>query len=111
MNSVYGFKDDEYDDEGGEVDEMVQKDHEALNRFKRVVGEFKEETQINIIDLRSTLIINDTLKSENVIVAEVSLSARVTYYPLNGTDFTLIGLFDEIKKLNGNLFHLGRCTN
>jgi len=36
------------------------------------VGEFKEETENNIIDLRSTLIINDTLTSENVIVVEAS---------------------------------------
>jgi len=54
MNSVYGFKDDEYDDESEEVDETGQKDHKALNRLKRIVGKFKEETQ-NYIDLRSTL--------------------------------------------------------
>jgi len=72
MNSVYRSKDDEYDDEDGEVDERVQTDNRALNRLKCDVGEFKEETQNNIIDLRSTLIINAILKSENVIVAEVS---------------------------------------
>jgi len=38
MNSVDGFKDDEYDDEEREVDETVQK---ALNRLKRDVEEFK----------------------------------------------------------------------
>jgi len=38
MNSVYGFKDDEYDDEGEEVGETVKKDHRALNRLKRDVG-------------------------------------------------------------------------
>jgi len=37
MNSVYGFKDDDYDDEEGEVDETVQKYHRALNRLKRGV--------------------------------------------------------------------------
>jgi len=74
MNSVYGFKDDasSLDDEEGEVGETVLKDHKALNRLKRDVGEFKEEPENNIIDLRSTLIINDMLISENVIVAEVS---------------------------------------
>jgi len=35
MNSVYGFKDDEYDDEGDEVDKTVHRDHRALNRLKR----------------------------------------------------------------------------
>jgi len=64
MNSVYGLKDDEYDDKEGEVDETVQKDHKTLNRLKRDVGEFKEKTQNNIINLRSTLIINDILKGE-----------------------------------------------
>jgi len=38
MNSVYGFKDDEYNDEDGEVDETVHKDHKTLNRLKREVG-------------------------------------------------------------------------
>jgi len=72
---------------------------------------FKEETKNNIIDLRSTLIINDILKSENVIVVEVSIPAIITYYPLVGTDLVLFDLFDKIKKLNGNLFHFGKCTN
>jgi len=57
MNLVYGFKDDasSLDDEDGEVGETVQKYHRTLNRLKREVGEFKEETQNNIIDLRSTI--------------------------------------------------------
>jgi len=45
MNSVYGFKDDEYDNEEVEVDEKLQKDHKALNRLKRDVGEIMEETK------------------------------------------------------------------
>jgi len=110
MNSVDGFKDDEYDDEEGGVDETVQKDHKALNRLKRDVGEFKEKTQNNIIDLRSTLIINDILKSENVIVAEASKPAGRAYIPLEGIDIALFEAFDKIKKLNGNLFHFGKCT-
>jgi len=77
MNSVYGFKDDEYDDEWEEFDETAQKDHKALNRLKRDVGKFKEETQNNVIDLRSTLIINDMLMSENVIVAEASKPTEI----------------------------------
>jgi len=111
MNSVYGFKDDEYDDEDRKVDETVQKDHKALNRLKCDVGKFKEETQNNIIELRSTLMINDILKSESVIFDEVSQSVVITYYPLLATDLALFVVFDKIKKLNGNLFHLGKCTN
>jgi len=73
MNSVYGFKNDAPnldDDEGDQVNEAVQKYHRTLNRLKRDVERFKEETQNNIIDLRPTLIINDLLASENVIVVE-----------------------------------------
>jgi len=49
MKSFYGFKDDVLclDDEEGKVgDEAspVQKDHRTLNRLKREVWEFKEET-------------------------------------------------------------------
>jgi len=97
-NSVYGFKDDasSLDDEDGEVDDeasRAQKDHRALNRLKREVGEFEEETQNNIIDLRSTLIINDLLPSENVIVAEAS-----KWTPLNnvapGPITPLFNIFD-----------------
>jgi len=108
MNSVYGFKDDEYDDEGDEVNETVQKDHKALNRLKRDVGEFKEETQNNIIDLRSMLIINDTLMSEKVIVAEASDSTE--FYQDPGSNAALFKTFDKLKKLNGNVFHFGKCT-
>jgi len=43
MNSVYGFKDEEYDDEWEEVDETVQNDHKALNRLKRDVGDLKRK--------------------------------------------------------------------
>jgi len=77
MNSVYGFK----NDEKGEVDKTVQKD-KVLNRLKRDVGEFKEETKNNIIDLRSTLVINDILKSENVIVVEASKPTGISYIAL-----------------------------
>jgi len=106
INSVYGFKDDEYDDEDREVDETIQKAHKALNRLKRDVGGFKEETKNNVIDLRSTLIINDILKSENVIVAKVSKPTGRAYFP----SIALFEVFDKIKKLNGNLFHFGKCT-
>jgi len=106
MNSVYGFK----DDEDGGVDETVQKYHKILNRLKRDVGEFKEEIQNNIIDLRSTLIINDILKSENVIVAEESKSVGRAYFPHDDSSIALFEVFDKIKKLNGNLFHFGKCT-
>jgi len=110
MNSVYGFKDDEYDDEGDEVDETVQKYHKALNRLKRDVGEFKEETQINIIDLRSTLIIDDMLMSEDIIVVEASKPTGILYIA-PGINIALFDVFDKIKKLNGNLFYFGKCTN
>jgi len=82
-NSVYGFKDDasSLDDEDGGVDETAQKDHRNLNRLKRDVGEFKEETENNIIDLRSTLIINDMLMSENVIVAETTSPGTIHRLP------------------------------
>jgi len=106
MNSVDGFK----DDEGDEVDETVQKVHKALNRLKRDVGEFKEETQNNIIDLRSTLIINHILKSENVIVAEASKTSRVLHITYTDKSETLFEVFDKIKKLNGNFIHFGKCT-
>jgi len=80
-------------------------------------GGFKEETKNNIIDLRSTLI-NAILKSENVIVAEVSKPIEVIIsHPINADSKDLIGVsqplfevFDKIKKLNGNLFHFGKCT-
>jgi len=49
MNSVYGFKDDEYDDEGGEVDEIVQKDHKALNRLKRDVGNLRRKLKTTLL--------------------------------------------------------------
>jgi len=110
MNSVYGFKDHDYDDEDRKVDDTVQKHHRALNRLKRDVGEFKGETQNDIIDLRSTHIINDILKSENVIVAEASIPTRRTYAPIDGGSVAFFEVFDKIKKLNGNLFHLGKCT-
>jgi len=112
MNSVYGFKDVIEvggDDEDGEVDETVQQDHKALNRLKRDVEEFKEETQNNIIDLRSTLIINDLLASENVIVVEVSKWTAINHVA-PGPITPLFDVFDKIKKLNGNLFHFGECT-
>jgi len=38
--------------------------------FKEQTRGFEEGSKNNIIDLRSTLIINDILKSENVIVDE-----------------------------------------
>jgi len=112
MNSVYGFKDDEYDDEGEKVDETVQKDHKALNRLKRDVGGFKEETQNNIIDLRSTLIINNILKSENVIVVEASTQTGRAYFPDEDSSCIIASfeVFDKIPKLNGNVFHFGKCT-
>jgi len=73
------------------------------------VGEFKEETQNNIIDLRSTLIINDMLMSENVIVAEASKPTE--FIPTLGAESVLLfKAFDTIKKLNGYLFHFGKCT-
>jgi len=111
VNSDYGFKDDasSLDDEGGEVDETVQKDHSTLNRLKREVGEFKEETQNNTIDLRSTLIINDLLASENVIVVEASKWSAINNVA-PGPITPLFDVFDKIKKLNGNLFHFGKCT-
>jgi len=101
MNSVYGLKEVEYDDEGDEVDKTVQKDHNTLNRLKRDVGELKEETQNNIIELRSTLIINDILKSENVIVAEASKPAGISYIAPKVSGVALFEVFDKIKKLNG----------
>jgi len=112
MTSVYGFKDDALilDDEDGEVDETVQKYHRTLNRLKRDMGEFKEETKINIIDLRSTLIINDMLMSENVIVAEVSRQTGINRLRFRDGDAAFFDAFDKIKKLNGNLFHFGKCT-
>jgi len=112
MNSVYGFKDDalSLDDEDGEADETAQKDHRTLNRLKREVGEFKGETQNNIIDLRLTLIINDTLMSENVIVVEASKPIGSAYFPYENGSLSLFTAFDKIKKLNGNLIHFGECT-
>jgi len=41
MNSVYGFKDDEYEDEEVEVDETVHKDHKALNRLSITISNNK----------------------------------------------------------------------
>jgi len=73
-------------------------------------GEFKEETQNNIIDLRSTLIINDMLMSENVIVAEASKPTGITHVAANFGGVALFKAFGKIKKLNGNLFHFGNCT-
>jgi len=52
-------------------------------------GEFKEETKINNIDLRSTLIINYMLMSENVIFVEASRPTRISYYPLLTTNLVL----------------------
>jgi len=106
MNSVYGFKDDEYDDEEWEVDETEQKDHKTLNRLKRDVGQLKEETQNNIIDLRSTLIINDMLMSENVIVVEASNPIQIIIAHLINADrkylivaaAPLFVIFDRIRK-------------
>jgi len=113
MNSVYGFKDDESqyddDDDDGINRETAQKDHRTLNRLKREVGEYKEETQNNIIDLRSTLIINDLLASENLIVVEVSKWTAINNVA-PGPITPLFEVFDKIKKLNGNLFHFGECT-
>jgi len=43
------------------------------------------------------------LASENVIVVEASRPAR-------DNDVALFKVFDKIKKLNGNLFHFGKCT-
>jgi len=43
MNSVSGFKDDEYDDEGGDVGETAQKDHKTLNRLKRDMGNLRRK--------------------------------------------------------------------
>jgi len=61
--------------------------------------------------LISTLIINDILKSENVIVAEASKPIGRDYFPHEeSSSVALFDIFDKIKKLNGNLFHLGRCT-
>jgi len=84
--------------------------------------------------LRSTLIINDILKSENVIVAEASKPIEVIIshpvediisyniediisHTTNADSKDLIGMtsplfkvFDKIKTLNGNLFHFGECT-
>jgi len=74
------------------------------------VGGFKEETKNNITDLRSTIIINDILKGENVIVAEASKSAGRACFPLEDSSIALFEVFDKIKKLNGNLFHFGKCT-
>jgi len=73
------------------------------------VGEFKEETQNNIIDLRSTLIINDLLASENVIVAEASKWTAINNVA-PGPITPLFDVFDKIKKLNCNLFYFGECT-
>jgi len=69
------------------------------------VGEFKEETENNIIDLRSTLIINDLLASENVIVADASKPIR-----FSGKSVALFKASDTNKKLNGNLFYFGKFT-
>jgi len=60
--------------------------------------------------LRSTLIINDSLKSENVIVVEATKPAVRAYAPTEGCGVALFKVFDKIKKSNGNLFHFGKCT-
>jgi len=73
------------------------------------VVEFKEETENNIIDLRSTLIINNLLASENVIVVEASKQTAINNVT-PGPITPLFDKFDKIKKLTGNLFHFGECT-
>jgi len=68
--------------------------------FKEQTRGFKEETQNNIIDLRSTLIINDIPNSENVIVAEVSPpTGRAFVFPNIHLTSPLFVVFDKIKKL------------
>jgi len=111
VDSVYGFKSDTsslYDKDEG-VDETLQKDHRTLNRLKRDVEGFKEETENNIIDIRSTLIINNLLASENIIVVEVSKWIAINN-AAPGPITPLFNVFDKIKKLNSNLFHFGECT-
>jgi len=108
VNSIYDFKDDtiSLDVKDDKLEETAQKDHRTLNRLKREVGEFKEETENDIIDIRLTLIIHDLLASENVIVAEVS-----KWEAMNNADpgpiTPLFDVFDKITKLTGNLFHFG----
>jgi len=111
VNSVYRLKDDtiSLDVKYDKLDETVQKDHRTLNRLKREVGEFKEETENNIIDLRSTLIINNLLASENVIVVEASKWTAINN-AAPGPITPLFDIFDKIKKLTGDLFHFGKCT-
>jgi len=60
--------------------------------------------------LRSTLVINDILNSENVIVVEVSKLIGISYIAPKGSGVALFEVFDNIKKLNDNLFHFGKCT-
>jgi len=60
--------------------------------------------------LRSTLIINDTLTSENVIIAEVSKPSEVRPVLFGSINLVLFDAFDKIKKLNDSLFHFEECT-
>jgi len=62
--------------------------------------------------LRSTLVINDMLMSENVIVIEIINNILYIISRKNPMDITphLFYAFDTINKLNGNLFHFGKCT-
>jgi len=109
VNSVYGFEDALEEDDDGEVEETVQKDHRTLNRLKHDVDAFMEKTENNIIDLRSMLIINNALISENAIVVEASAWTSLNNLA-PGPVKPLFNVFDRIKKVNGDLFHFGECT-
>jgi len=121
VNSVYGFKDGDGDDA---IDrETAQKDHRALNRLKRNVDELKleleiyrggtrKETKNDVLELRTALIVNDLITTENVIILEVGPFVQ----PISATassdiDANSLSLFDEdfkrIKKINSYLFHFG----
>jgi len=50
------------------------------------------------------------LMSEDIIVVEASKPTGILYIA-PGINIALFEVFDKIKKLNGNLFYFGKCTN
>jgi len=59
---------------------------------------------------RSTLIINDLIASENIIVVEASKWTAINNLP-PGPITPLFDVFDKITKLKGNLFHFGEGSS
>jgi len=108
MNDIFRIK----SDVGGLNTDVVdlKRDVGRLERYRSGSQTFKVETEKGIRELRSTLIINDLLDNENVIAADVSVRDTFVTQVSWSKGAALFKTFDNLKKLEGNLFHFGKCT-